>query len=115
MKPEPQKVTPFKLVFSKNIVAPAISMSGHLFTDNAGAILGWLVNSWTERGIMPPLRPKMHWVSAKDGKLRRAFLQLDYLAVQPLNEDAEIEPHRSAFIRATLGNWEREYLDGLRA
>lgn len=84
-------------------------MSGHLFIDKSGAILGWLVNTWTERGIMPPLRPRMHWVS-KDGKLRRAFLQLDYMAVQPLNEDTEIEPQRAAFIRATIENWEQEYL-----
>lgn len=88
-------------------------MSGHLFTDKGGTILGWLVNTWTERGIMPPLRPRMHWVSNKDGKLRRAMLQLDYLAVQPLNEDTEIEPHRAAFIRATIGNWGQEYLANL--
>ena len=88
-------------------------MSGHLFADKStGAILGWLVNTWTERGVMPPLRPKMHWLSSKDGKLRRAFLQLDYLAVQPLNEDNEIEPQRAAFIRSSLAIWEQEYSEG---
>jgi hypothetical protein len=105
-------VTPFKMVFSRSIVAPAISMSGHLFADTrTGAALGWLVNTWTERGVMPPLNPKMHWVSNEDGKLRHAMMRLDYLALEPHGVDTEVEPHRAAFIRATLALWEQEHLE----
>jgi hypothetical protein len=50
-----QTITPFKMVFSRSIVAPAISMTGHLFANKTdGALLGWLVNTWTERGITYP-------------------------------------------------------------
>ena len=106
-------VTPFKQVFSRSIAAPAISMSGHLFADTrSGAILGWLVNSWTERGITPPLHPKMHWLPKEDDKFHHAMLKLDYLALEPHGEDTGIEPHRASFIRATLALWEQEYLEG---
>jgi hypothetical protein len=109
----PQAVTPFKMVFSRSIVSPAISMSGNLFTDTrTEVILGWLVNSWTERGVMPPLLPRMHWIPKADGKFHRAILMLDYGALQPADEDTEIEPHRAAFIRSTLAIWEQEYSEG---
>jgi hypothetical protein len=110
MKPQTQTVTPFQIVFSRIVGAP-ISMSGHFFSDKrSGALVGWLVNTWTERGVMPILHPELHWVSKEDGKIRRAMLKLDYLAVQPLDEDAGIEPERAAFIRENLANWEQEYL-----
>jgi len=102
--------TPFDMVFSRSIVAPAISMSGHLYSNaQTGAILGWLAITWTERGAMPPLRPKMHWVSKEDGKARHDML--DRGLAQPLDEDIEIESHRAVFIRATLTLWEQEYLE----
>lgn len=106
-------VTPFKMVFSRIIVAQAISMSGHLYSNaQTGAILGWLVITWTERGVMPPLNPEMHWVSKEGGKIHRATLHLDYPALaQPLDEDTEIEPHRAVFIRSTLALWDQEYLE----
>ena len=87
-------------------------MSGQLYTSvQTGAILGWLVITRTERGVMPPLNPKMHWVWKEDGKLRGAIRQMDYGVAQSLDEDTEIEPHRAAFIRATLALWEQEYLE----
>jgi len=108
-----ETTTPFKMVFSRSIAAPAISMTGHLFTNKTdGAILGWLVNTWTERGVIPPLRPRMHWLPKQDGKLHQAILMLDYLALQPGNEDTDVEPHRAAFIRSTLAIWEQEYSEG---
>jgi hypothetical protein len=111
--PQPQTVTPFRMIFSRSIVAPAISMSGHVYADTrTGAILGWLVNTWTERGITPPLLPRMHWIPKVDGKFHRAILMLDYGALQPADEDTEIEPHRAAFIRATLALWEQEHSEG---
>ena len=108
-----ETMTPFKMVFSRSIVAPAISMTGHLFaTKTDGAILGWLVNTWTERGVIPPLRPRMHWVPKQDGKLHQAVLMLDYGALQPGGEDTDVEPHRAAYIRSTVALWEEEYLAG---
>jgi hypothetical protein len=112
MKPQTQTVTPFKMVFSRSIVAPAISMSGHLFADTrTGANLGWIVNSWTERGVVPPLLPRMHWIPKEGGKFHRAILMLDYRALQPADEDTGIEPRGASFISATLALWEQEYLE----
>src|SRR5258705_12426631 len=109
MKPQTQRMTPFKMVFSRIVDTP-LSMSGHLFSDTrTGALLGWIVMTWTERGVMPILHSALHWVSKEDGKLRRAMLR-DFLAVQPLDEDTKIEPERADFIREKLANWEQEYL-----
>lgn len=84
-------------------------MSGQLYTSvQTGAILGWLVITRTERGVMPPLNPKMHWVSKEDGKLRGAKFGA---SLQSLDEDTEVGPHRAAFITATLATWEQEYLE----
>jgi hypothetical protein len=110
MTPVSQAMTPFKMVFDRTIEDAPINMSGHFFTDTrTGAPLGWLVMTWTERGVLPILHSALHWVSKGDGKLRRAMLR-DFLAVQPLDEDTKIEPERAAFIRENLENWEREYL-----
>jgi len=108
-----QTMTPFKIVFSRSIVAPAISMTGHLFANKTdGALLGWLVNTWTERGITPPLQPRMHWFPKSDRKLHQAILVLDLTALQPGGEDTVVEPHREAFIRSTVALWEEEYSTG---
>ena len=86
-------------------------MLGQLYMSvQTGAMLGWLVITRTERGVMPPLN-KMHWVWKEDGKLRGAIRQMDYNGAQNLDEDTEIEPHRAAFIRSTLALWEQEYLE----
>ncbi len=61
---------------------------------------------------MPLLSPKMHWVSKEDGKFQRAMVNLDYRVVQPVGEDVETEPQRTALVRAILGSWEQEYLEG---
>jgi hypothetical protein len=98
-------------VLSRDTAHPAISMWGTLHTDQlTGAVVGWIVDTWSERGVMPPLLPKMYWVPKEDGKFYHMRLNVDNrssLAV--FGVDTEIEPQRAAFIRATLAIWEQEY------
>jgi hypothetical protein len=108
-------------VLSRHTVHPAITMWGVLHTNQlTGAVVGWTVDTWSERGVIPSLPPKMHWVPKKDGKPCRVLLNVDYRsspedidgsALEVFGEDIKIEPERAAFIRATLAIWEQEYLD----
>ena len=61
------------------IVHPAITMWGALYTNEfTGAMVGWVVDTWSEKGIIPPLPPKMHWVPKEDGKFCRVRLPVDH-------------------------------------
>jgi hypothetical protein len=55
-------MTPIQMVFQKDIKAPAISMSGSLLAakDDPAAILGWLADTSTERGVTPILTARLH-------------------------------------------------------
>ena len=110
-----QKPVPMQMlkVLSRSTVHPAISMWGTLHANQlTGALVGWIVDTWSEPGVMPPLHPRMHWVPRQDGKFYRMRLNIDYrCTVEFFGEDTEIEPHRAAFIRATLAIWEEQYLE----
>jgi hypothetical protein len=75
-------------------------------------LLGWIVDSWTEAGIEPHLRPRMLWVSREDGKLYNMKLEIDFRSVTNVFDEAtDVEPHRAAFIKATLALWEQEWIE----
>lgn len=100
-------------VLSRSTTRSGNSMWGTLHTDESGAMVGWVVDSWTERGATLPLQPQMHWVAKEDGKFYRMRFNIDFRSsIEVFGEDTDIEPKRAEFIRATLATWEREYLDG---
>lgn len=70
------------------------------------------MDTWTEVGVEPHLRPKMHWVSRADGKLHHSFLSGDFrLGITPGGEDTAVEPKRAAVIKANLERWEQEWIE----
>jgi hypothetical protein len=88
-------------------------MWASLYVDQTGEKVAWLVDTWSEQGVMPHLKPKLHWVSHEDGKFYHVLLNIDYQnSLKISEEDTEIEPHRAAFIRSTLATWEQEYGEG---
>ncbi|MBZ5662696.1 MAG: hypothetical protein LAO08_20025 [Acidobacteriia bacterium] len=94
-------------VFSRSTVHTAISMWASLHLGETGKAIDWLVDTWTEIGVTPPLKPKLHWVSHEDGKFYDVQLNIDFRSSLKLfGKDSEIEPNRAAFIRATLRAWE---------
>jgi len=73
--------------------------------------IGWIVDSWSQGG--PPfLNPKMHWVSLPDYKLHLMRLNVDFNStLEIFPEDENIESERLVFVRATVKQWEREWLE----
>lgn len=69
---------------------------------------GWLIDSWAEGGA-PYWRPKMSWLDRKENKLQRAYLNFETGAIQ-YGQDKEIEPERAKFIRETIEQWEKDWL-----
>jgi hypothetical protein len=100
-------------VRSRSTVHPTISMWATLHTNQlTGEVAGWIVDTWSERGVLPPFLPKMHWVPKEDSKFYNMKLNVDWRSsIVVFDEDKEIEPQRAAFIRATLATWEQEYLE----
>jgi hypothetical protein len=99
-------------IWSKSTANGSMRMWGTLHVSRPGRnLVGWIVDTWTEGGAPPRLRPKMHWVP-RDGKFHHMHMNIDYRSsIQMGEEDAEIEPTRAAFITATLGLWEEEWLE----
>lgn len=103
-------------VVTRRITSGPISMWGTLHLSPAGGALGgWLCDSWTEAGTSPAdvLLPRLHWLSKEDNKFHVAFLDIPVVGVSSIKlgpVDDQIEPRREAFMRATLRQWEDEYL-----
>jgi hypothetical protein len=103
-------------VLTRRTTSGQISMWGTLHLDPVGGKLGgWLCDSWTEAGTSAAdiLLPRLHWLSKEDGKFRLVHLDIPTTGIGSINLgpiDAEIEPRREVFMRATLGQWEDEYL-----
>jgi hypothetical protein len=100
-------------ITSRSTTSGSIRIWGTLHARKPdGKLLGWTVNTWTERGISPHLPPKLHWVP-RDGKLYHMHLSIDTFQKSTVvaGEATDIEPHRAAFIKATLGQWEQEWLE----
>jgi hypothetical protein len=54
----------------------------------------------------------MYWVPRSDNKFYNVRLNIGFQSTMNVyDEDAEIEPHRAAFIKATLALWEQEWLE----
>jgi hypothetical protein len=82
-------------VHSRTIATKEISMWGTLHVNRpGGTVAGWLVDSWTEKGIEPHLHPRMNWVAKDDGKLYRVYLMVgppgNSISIDA--EDIDIEP-----------------------
>lgn len=89
-----------------------LCMWGHLYLSKTGQTGGgWLIDSWSENGV-PYWQPKMHWLEKKENKLYRAYLNMNYGggSIQLHGEDTDIDPQRAKFIRATVKQWELEWL-----
>lgn len=87
-------------------------MWGTLHVNQRRELVGWIVDTWTEVGVEPHLLPKMHWVPREDGKFYHMRLNIDFRSsLEIFHEDTDIEPHRAAFVKATLALWEQEWLD----
>ncbi len=88
-------------------------MSGMLHADEkTGELVGWVVNTWSERGVEPSLLARMHWFPKNDGKLYHMQLNLTYpTTLEIFVEDTKIEARREAFIRVNAAVWETRYLD----
>jgi len=84
-------------------------MWGSLYVDEASALAGWVVDSWTGYGVSAAdsLLPKFHWVE-RDGKFHRMELKLG--GIEIFEEERDVEPRRAVFVRATLAQWEQEYI-----
>ncbi len=90
-----------------------LRMWGKLYVSKTGQTVGgWLVDSWSENGA-PYWQPKMHWLDKKENKLCHVQLNVDFghSSMNIHGEDADIEPERAKFIRATVGQWEQEWLE----
>ena len=100
-------------ILSRRTTVGNISMWGTLHVSRPGGkVLGWLVDTWTEKGVEPHLLPRMHWVPRVDGKFYRVYLTVDARSSMTIaEEDTEIESYRAAFITATIGTWEQEWLN----
>ena len=72
---------------------------------------GWLVDSWSENGA-PYWHPWMHWFEKKENKLYHVQLNVEFghSSMNIHGEDTEIDPERAKFIRATVAQWENEWL-----
>jgi hypothetical protein len=99
-------------VYSRRTIVGTVSMWGTLHvTRLGGRVVGWIVDTWTERGVEPFLPPRMHWVP-RDGKFYYMRLNVGIRSSMEIGGEAtDIEPHRAAFIKATLALWEQEWLD----
>ena len=99
-------------IWSRSTSNGSMRMWGTLHIGRpSGRLVGWIVDTWTEYGDPPHLRPKMHWVP-RDGKFHHMHMDIDFRSrILIGEEDAEIEPTRAAFIKATLGSWEQEWLE----
>jgi len=90
-----------------------LRMWGQLYVSKAGRTVGgWLVDSWSERSA-PYWQPKMHWFDRKESKLLNVRFDINFgrSSMNIFGEDQEIEPERAKFIRATVEQWEREWLE----
>jgi hypothetical protein len=90
-----------------------LRMWGQLYVSQTGRTVGgWLVDSWSEGGA-PYWQPEMHWLDKKDGKAYRVQLNINMgrSAMNLYGEDKEIDPGRAKFIRATVAQWEQEWLE----
>jgi hypothetical protein len=97
-------------VYSRMMHKENLRMWGKLYVSRWGqAAGGWLVDSWAENGA-PYWRPRMHWLSRKENKLQKVYLNFDTGAMQLAGDDSEIEPERAKFIRETVEQWETEWL-----
>jgi hypothetical protein len=98
--------------WSRTTVNGFMRMWGTLHVSRPGRnLVGWVVNTWTDGGGQPRLRPKMHWVP-RDGKFHHMNMSIgNRTSIQMGEEDTDIESTRAAFITATLGLWEQEWLE----
>lgn len=99
-----------KMVSHRSATNPNVKMWGmHHIDAESGEVVGWLFNSWTERGVSPYLPVKLHWLAKDNNKLQRAILNFDSHTID-LCDDGEPEPYRETFIRSTVSVWEEEYM-----
>jgi len=99
-------------VYSRTTRVDNLNMWGSLHVSRrTGKVAGWVVDSWSEWGA-PYLRPKMHWVRYPDHKLHQMKLNIDFTSTMSVGpEDTGVEMERLIFIRATLPQWERDWID----
>jgi hypothetical protein len=99
-------------IWSRSTINGSMRMWGTLHVSKPGGnLVGWIVDTWTENGEPPRLHPKMHWVS-RDDKLHHMHMNIGFQnGILIGEEDTDIEPTRAAFIKATLGLWEQEWLE----
>jgi hypothetical protein len=103
-------------VVTRRTTVGQISMWGTLHLNLAGGNSGgWLCDSWTEAGTPASevLRPRLLWLSKEDDQFYRAVLDIPVVGVSNIKigpVDEPIEPRRLAFVRATLAQWEDEFL-----
>ena len=100
-------------VFSGTARQDTLNIWGKLFIDKTGrGDDGWLIDSWCEGGA-PYWQSRMNWVATKDKKIYLVQMNLGVHNSQMniCGEDADIEPGRAEFIRASIAKWERERLD----
>jgi hypothetical protein len=97
-------------VYSRLLHKENLRMWGKLYLSKTGRTVGgWLVDSWSENGA-PYWRPKMHWFDKNEDKLNHVYLHFDLNSMQLAGEDTDVEPERAKFIRETVGQWEKEWL-----
>jgi len=86
-------------VLSRHMVHPTITMWGSLHTNRlTGAMVSWIVDTWSEKGIIPPLLPpKMHWIGClrKTAKFCPVRLHADYHSSFDDVDVSSLEQHRS--------------------
>lgn len=99
-------------VYSRTTRLDNLRMWGSLHVSRrTGRVAGWIIDSWSEWGA-PYLRPKMHWVSYSDHKLYLMKLNIDFTSTMHLGpEDTDVEIERLIFVRATLPQWERDWIE----
>jgi hypothetical protein len=104
-------------VLTRRTTDGQISMWGtlHLNTQGGGKLAGWLCDAWTEAGTSGTdvLLPRLHWLGRDDDRFHLVKLDIPVVGMAlitlgPIDEN--IEPRREAFLRATLAQWENEYL-----
>jgi hypothetical protein len=110
----PEEQDSIERVYYRTTSLGNLTMWGSLHVSRSSRkIKGWLVDSWSQAGPTQ-LRPKLHWVSFPDFKIRHVHLNVDFNStVQVGLEDSEIEPERLIFIRGTLRQWEQDWLEEL--
>jgi hypothetical protein len=99
-------------IWSRSTINGSMRMWGTLHVSRPGGnLVGWIVDTWTEAGEPPRLQPRMHWVP-RDGKFHHMHMNIDHRSsILMGEEDTDIEPTRAAFIKATLGLWEQEWME----